>query len=746
METSCGLAAAIARRRIPLFTVVLSTTLGVSGLGLASAAWAQSVNGNKEQGDAQGSLSLGTVEVESTVPNIYAPVDGYNVKRERSATKTDTPLSKTAQTVSVITNDQIQDRQADSLANVLEYGSAGVSGSPFGFEPRYTFLRIRGFDVSDNALYRDGLKLIAPPVVGGSGTAVTYNYEPYGAERIVVPKGPASTLYGQAAPGGLVNYVSKRPTFEKRGEVGVEYGSHDHVQGEFDVSGPVGDSDKVAYRLVGLARDADTAIDYVQNDRVYIAPSMTWAPTDATELTLLASYQKDETKSSQAYPARGTLVDSDNGEIPRSRFTGEPGLDRYDRTTYMLGYEFEHAFDDHLTFRQNARYTDIQVDDISVYASDFDGDRTVSRSNYNNLGELDSLVVDNQFQIDFDSGERLEHVVIAGIDYQHANLKSFQSFQAASPLDIYDPQYGTEPDIEAAGAFADQTGTQNQIGFYLQDEVTFDERWVATLGGRYDRASRSTNDNLTGTTTTQDDNEFTWRGSLLYAADNGLSPYFAYSEGFLPSLGSDANGNAYEPETSTQYEVGVKYMPENASYGVTVALFDLTRENYLTTNPNFVTEQVGEAQSQGVEVEAVASLTEGLDVTASYAYVDAEITQSASGNEGNRPQLSPEHQASVWADYTIQKGALADLGFGAGVRYKDSIFGDNANSSEVPDVTLFDAAVHYDWNSYEFAVNARNLFDKKYVGASYARGTDDPPFFATYGESRSIIGSVKYRW
>jgi iron complex outermembrane receptor protein len=575
---------------------------------------------------------------------------------------------------------------------------------------------------------------------------VTYNYEPYGAERIVIPKGPASTLYGQAAPGGLVNYVSKRPTFEKRGEVGVEYGSYDHVQGQFDVSGPIGDSDEFAYRLVGLARDADTKIDYVQNDRIYLAPSVTWAPSEDTELTLLARYQKDESKSSQAYPAEGTLDDSDIGDIPRNRFTGEPDVDRYDRTTYSLGYEFEHAFDDSLTFRQKARYTDIRVDDISVYAGDFDGDRTLTRYNYNNLGELDSLVVDNQFQIDFDTGKRLEHVVLAGIDYQHANLKSFQSSQLAPALDIYDPQYGADVDIDAATPFADQSGTQNQIGFYLQDQITFDERWVATLGGRYDRASRSTDDHLAGTTTTQDDNDFTWRGSLLYAADNGLSPYFAYSEGFLPSLGADANGNAFEPETSTQYEVGLKYMPEGQNYGVTVALFDLTRENYLTFDPNFVTRQVGEAQSQGVEIEGVASLAEGLNITASYAYIDAEITQSAAGNEGNRPQLSPEHQASVWADYTIQKGALADLGFGAGVRYKDSVFGDNANTSEVPDVTLFDAAVHYDWQNYEFAVNARNLFDKEYVGSSFERPGGTGRFFTTYGEARSIIGSVKYRW
>lgn len=738
------LGAAIARRRLP--SAILATTLGFTGAGLTLPAVAQTESESSNGAARQGSVSLDTVEVRSSVPDVYAPVDGYSVQRERTATKTDTPLSRTAQTVSVITADQIEDRQADSLANVLEYGSAGVSGAPYGFETRYTFIRIRGFDVSDNALYRDGLKLIAPPVVGGSGTVVTYNYEPYGAERIVVPKGPASTLYGQAAPGGLVNYVSKRPTFEKRGEAGVEYGSYGHVQGQFDVSGPVGDSEKLAYRLVGLARDADTRIDYVENDRVYLAPSLTWAPTDNTELTVLARYQKDQSQSSQAYPAEGTLDDSDIGEIPRNRFTGEPDVDRYDRTTYSLGYEFEHAFDDSLTFRQKARYTDIQVDDISVYAGDFDGDRTLTRYNYNNLGELDSLVVDNQFQIDFDSGEHLEHVVLAGVDYQHANLKSFQSSQLAPPLDVYDPEYGADVNIGDATPFADQSGTQKQIGFYLQDQVTFNQRWVATLGGRYDRASRATNSNISGTTTTQEDNAFTWRGSLLYAADNGLSPYFAYSEGFLPSLGADANGNPFEPETSTQYELGLKYMPTGRNYGVTVAIFDLTRENYLTFDPNFVTRQVGEAQSEGVEVEGVASLANGLDITASYAYIDAEITQSAAGNEGNRPQLSPEHQASVWADYTIQKGTFADLGFGAGVRYKDSIFGDNANTSEVPDVTLFDAAVHYDWRDYEFALNARNLFDKKYVGSSFERPGGTGRFFTTYGEARSVIGSVTYRW
>lgn len=688
---------------------------------------------------------LDSIEISADTPSPYEPVDGYVAPETLSATKTRAPTTEVPQSVSVITSDRIEDRHADSLSETLAY-TPGVSASPFGFEPRYTFIRMRGFEVTDNALYRDGLKLIAPPVVaGGSGTVVSYSLEPYGAQRIEVPRGPASVLYGQAAPGGLVNYVSKRPTNEPLRELTLELGTYAHAEARADFGGPIDTDGEFSYRLTGLARDSQTQVDFIQDDRLYLAPTFKWQPSASTSLTLLTHYQRDETKSSQAYPASGTLDGNPNGEIPRNRFTGDPDIDRYERTTTAAGYEFRHAFNDAVSFRQKLRYTSVDLDDESVYSAFVVDGRSVGRFYFGNFGELGALTVDNQFRFAF-GGDTLAQEILAGIDYQDADLDSRQTTTAASDLDLYQPDYDSGVNPDNASAFADQTGGQEQLGFYLQDRITIADRWIATLGGRYDEASRTTNNQLAGTANKQDDSEFTARAGLVYRADNGLSPYLSYSESFLPALGNGPDGNPFEPELGTQYEVGVKYQPPGTNALVTLALYDLTRENYITSNPanGFVNRQVGEAQSRGVELSGTASLATGLNVVASYSYADVEITESSNtAEEGQRPEQTPEHQASLWTKYAFQSPQLEGLGVGAGVRYIGSTYADAANTVRIPDVTLLDAAVTYDVGGYRFALNASNALDKTYEKGGFQRaGTT----FTNYGRALDVVASVRYRW
>ncbi len=729
----------------------LCAALALSIAGFPVLVSAQDPAQNKMSAGQQDSqaddraLMLDAVEVSADVPGVYDPIEGYVPLRSATATKTGAPLIATPQSVDVATRDQLEERGAETTSDAVAYTS-GVRASPFGFEPRFTFIRIRGFDVTDNALYRDGLKLVNPPVIGGSGNTVSYNLVPYGAERIEVLKGPASVLYGQASPGGLVNYVSKRPLDEPFREVVLQAGSHDRLQGQFDFTGPIDEAGEFSYRLTGLVRDSDTQVDFIDNDRVYIAPAFTWQPSDDTSLTLLMHYQEDHTRSSQAYPARGTLDDNPNGDVPRDRFTGEPDIDTYDRTNTAVGYIFKHAFRDNVTFRQKARHTSIDLQDESVYAASVVDDETIGRFYFGNFGQLDGLALDNQVEIELGS-DIVRHVVLAGVDVQTFDLESRQTSIAAPPLNIYDPQYGAEVDVESATAFADQQGKQEQLGLYLSDRITFNDKWILSLGGRYDWADRTTDNRISGETVNQDDDAFTGRAGLLYRSDIGLSPYVSYSESFLPSLGAGVDGKPFEPETAEQYEIGVKYQPEGFNAFLTVALFELERNDFVQLNSATVlNEQTGQAVSRGMEVAGVASLAQGLNVTANYTYLDAEITESTNAEElGQRPQLVPEHQASLWLDYTIQQGVLADLGFGAGVRYQGSVFGDNANSEagEVPDFTLVDAALHYDYEQYRFSLNAENVFDKQYVASSFARGGG---FFATYGQARNVTASVQYNW
>lgn len=702
-------------------------------------------NAKKIAGDNANSADAAPEEVQ-TLPAVTVvsgaeaetatgPVDGYVAKRSATATKTDTPLAETPQSISVITQERLEDQNVTDLGEALRY-TPGIQGEPFGVEPRFTFLRIRGFDASTSGLFRDGLKLSNP------GFALSYGLEPYGAERIEVLRGPASVLYGQASPGGLVNFVTKRPTLEPLREVGIELGNFDRKQTTFDFGGAVDEDGKLSYRLTGLVRDSDTQLDFVEDERTYIAPALTLRPSEDTTWTVLTHYQNDDTRSSQALPANGTLFRNPNGRIPLDRFTGEPGIDRYEREEYSVTSLFEHRFNDAVTFRQNARYYKTDLDDVSVFSSAVEADqRTVNRGFFGNFSELDSFTIDNQLQYQFSAGA-FRHTVLGGLDYQHIDADSRQFFGAAPSIDIFNPVYGaavTEPP-----PFKDDNITQRQIGVYLQDQINY-ERWALTLAGRYDDAKSETDSRLFNTGTEQSDHAFTGRAGLLYKFDNGFAPYVSYAESFLPALGTDASGKAFDPETGKQYEAGVKYQAPSSRSFLAVSLFELTREDYLQTDPaTFFQVQNGEARSRGVEFEGLANLTTGLDLIFSYTYTDVEIIESTvAAEEGQRPSQTPEHFASLWADYTLQDGPLRGLGIGGGMRYLGSTFGDDLNTVKVPNVTLFDAAIHYDWEQLRLAVNALNVFDRDYVASAFVRGTDA---FAVAGQERTLRATLTYRW
>ncbi|OZB16921.1 MAG: TonB-dependent siderophore receptor, partial [Marinobacter sp. 34-60-7] len=674
------------------------------------------------------------ISAEAAAPSGTGPVQGYTAEATVTGTKTATSVLETPQSISTVTANEIEDQNAATLAEVLRY-TAGARGETFGFEPRTTFLRIRGFDVATTGLFRDNLKLANP------GFAAGYSLEPYGAERIDVLKGPSSVLYGQAGPGGLVNYVSKRPTFDTRREVRVEAGTNNLKQGQFDLSGAVNESDTLAVRLVGLVRDSETQVDFIDDDRQYLAPSLTWQPTDDTRFTVLAHWQYDDTQPSQRYPLQGTLEPNPNGRIPDNRFTGEPGYDAYERRESAIGYEFEHRINDQVVLRQNVRDYRNDVDDRTIYTTGLLADqRTITRGRYDSFGRIDGLALDNQVEVKARTGAA-DHTVLVGLDHQDIDVSSRQFFGQASNLDIFDPVYGaTIPD---APPLADTDGQLKQTGVYLQDQIRID-RWTVSLGGRYDLARSTTVDNLAGTTTAREDEAFSGRAGVSYQLDNGLAPYVSYMESFLPTTGSDANGNPFEPETAHQYEIGVKYQPV-ADTLITLAWFDLTREDYLTRNPTtFAEEQQGEANSRGVELEARTRLFQALDVIASYSYTDAEITKASNPVEEGEPlQYTPEHEAALWGKYSFNGGLLHGLGLGAGVRYIGQSYGaafnaDNA-ALEVPDVTLVDAAITYDIGQVSLGLHAQNLLDEQYVATAFDSS-------GTYGTRREVTGSVTYRF
>ena len=671
--------------------------------------------------------------IELSRINVVGRRGGLVATGEAQITKTEAPLAELARSVSVITDAQLAQQDIGSIDEATRY-TPGIRSQRFGFEPRLTFIQIRGFDATTTGLYRDGLQLRNP------GFAVGYNLEPYGAERVEVLRGPASVLYGAGSPGGLVNYVTKKPTGVPIRELEVEAGSFDRVQGKLDFSGPVGEN--FGYRLTGLVRDAGTQVEFIQNDRVFVAPTLTWEPSERTRVTFLGHYKEDESRASQALPAAGLLTSNPNGEIPVDRFTGEPDVDRYDRTDYTAGYVVRHGLSDDLTLRQNLRYYDIELDDVTVFTTGLQEDqRTIDRALFESFGEADGLAVDNQARLEVTTGG-LGHQLSGGLDFQTVDAASLQTFGGAPPLDIFDPQYGQT--VPEAPVFLDNTTDQRQLGLYIGDRIRIDDRWIVSLSGRHDWARTEVTDNLAGGTTVQEDEAFTFQSGVLYDSEIGLAPYASYAESFLPALGTDDSGEPFDPERGRQWEVGLKYEPTDWNGLFTIALFDLTRDDFLQFDPEtFLQVQTGQIVSRGMEVEAVAGLASGLDLLASFTYLDPEITESSNPGElGKRPTQTPRVWASAWVDYTLPPGPFGGLGVGGGVRHVGSTYGDAANTLEVPSVTLADASVSYDWADFRLSVNVQNVFDNEYVASAFLRSTP----LATYGPARTVTAGLRYRW
>jgi iron complex outermembrane recepter protein len=714
---------------------------GLLAIGLACGALTAPAHAQQAETQSGGTIALETVTVEGGRERADGPVNGIVARQSATGTKTDTPLIETPQSISVVTGDQITEQAAQTPSEALRY-VPGVQVERFGGDPRYDWIKIRGFDAVE---YLDGLQL-------PRATYATPRYETYGIERIEVLKGPASVLYGQNPPGGLVNFVSKKPLDESSREVRFQVGNYGRLQAAFDLTGPVTEDKTLLYRLVGLGRISDTVVDFVDDDRAFIAPSLTWRPSESTSLTLLGYYIKDDSKSLQFLPSQGILLPNPYGKISRETFLGEPGYDNFSRRQFGIGYQFEHKFDNDVTIRQNLRYsgTDVALPVIRGFGFvsqngvpvDY---RTVNRRVVRFDDNVTGFTVDNQLQWDVATGP-LSHTFLFGLDYRRFNV-DYQARNGVGPtLDIFAPVYG-QP-FAAPPLTVSNTQELSQVGLYAQDQIKFD-RFVLMLSGRNDWADTSTLNRLVARRSTQDDSEFTGRVGLLYNFDNGIAPYVSYATSFQPTIGTSFAGTPFEPTTGEQIEAGIKYQPLDTNALFTVSAYNLTQQNALipdTLNPGFQVQQ-GEVRVRGLEFESKVGLADGLDLIASYAFTDSEITRGAPVVVGNEIPVTPRNQAAAWLNYAFQGGPLEGLSIGAGVRFFGNHFGDQANTLRIPSYTLVDAAIRYDFGKLnpklagaELALNVSNLFDNEYVSTCGDLNT------CYWGNPRTVLATLSYRW
>ncbi len=674
----------------------------------------------------------------STAPGA---VNGYVAKEGTAGTKTNTPLQEVPQSISTVTRQQLEDRKPQSLGESLAY-VPGVRVNQSGFDPRFDTFFIRGFDATNTGLYRDGLRQLN----SGFGQFKT---EPYGLDSITVLRGPSAALYGSSNAGGIVDMYTKRPTETPFNEVEYLMGNHDRFQGNFDFSGPVPSNSNILYRFTGVVRDSDTQYMGFPDDRLYLAPAFTFKIDPDTKLTVFGEYMDTKNGTNTAwYQDR-----SDPDHVRRTNiWSGDPAFNEYDQTQERVGYEFEHRLNPAITFRQKARYEHL-YEDSEYIDIDESVPQPVAPGEYSRAaGVVEStfhaLNMDNQVEARVSTGP-VQHILLAGLDVGYINYKEGSGYWYDVPPLVnfnYGQQHIPAPPI-------DDVTRQNQlqIGAYLQDQLKLD-RWVLTLSGRHDWAHTETErDNVDGHLAEDaDDQAWSGRAGLTYLFDSGFAPYIAWGTSFVPNVGV-FESKPFKPTTAESKEIGFKYLVPGYNASLNSALFDIEQDGGIFTDPNSQqTVQRGTLRSRGFEIEGVTTLTNGLSLQASYTYVDMKIIEGSdvfgvNDVSGNTLSSTPRHLFSIWGDYTIDQGRLRGLGFGTGVRYTGTSYGNDTNTFENGARGIVDAAAHYDLAGLDaqFAgarlqLNVTNVFDKLVDTCS-----DD---YCYEDQGRTVLGSLRYRW
>lgn len=693
---------------------------------------------------ADGGMVLPPVQVEGqgSVETAYGPGVGYVAHESATATKTDTPLIEVPQAVSVVTRQQMEDQNVQSVAQALRYSSGVIPEQRGSNTDSLEYIYSRGFQIEE---YLNGLRL---PGVSYAGYNIT-SFDPYLLDRIELLHGPASVLYGQASPGGILNLESKRPTDESLHEVMLQTGSYGRAQGAVDLSGKLNDNGTLLGRLTADSFSTGTQTDHVNEKRIAIAPSLTWRPDADTSLTIFGNYQYDpDAGFYNSVPAVGTILPGVH--IPRNLDVGDPSFDRFSKTEESIGYSFSHALDDTWSVYQDFRYlyNKQSIQYVGVTGLSSNGTQ-LTRQAYYNEGTVNTATLDNRAQAKFQTGD-LRHTATFGFDWQDTEFDHVFLGGAAPNLSIEDPQYDVAI-AQPTNMYGTSTNVHlDQVGFYAQDQIRWN-RWAYLIGIREDVADERSQAISNGTVTKWDNSAVTWRTGLVYLFDDGFAPYVSYSTSFQPSTSTGYGGGLFKPTTGQQYEVGVKYQPPGSNSFITLSAFNLTQQNVATTDPEHTgySIQTGEVRSRGIELEAHATLTDNLRLIGGYTFTDAKNTKSTTAPD-KAPVGIPQNMASAWLAYDMPWRWSEGLQLGGGVRYLGASWGDAANTLKVPGVTLFDLAVHYDLGKAfpsapklqgaALSVTASNLFDKSYI--SYCGSAT----FCTYGAGRLVLANLKYDW
>lgn len=679
-----------------------------------------------------------STDIEETI--VYGKLSKY------SALKSDTPILETSRSISVITEQQILDRGALTLDDTFTY-SAGVIGETFGYATRGDWIKVRGLDVPQ---YQDSLQSLF-------GNYNNTRPHIYTLEQVEILKGPASVLYGQGSPGGIVNVISKRPRAESAHEVVAQYGTFNNRQLALDSTGALSESGDWLYRFVGAHKDSETQVDFVDEKTTVLAPSITWLPTSETEISLLLNYtDSDSDTAAQFLSVSATLERGPNGRrIDSSRYLGEPDFNKYNAKTFAATLLASHRFNDIWSMELTSRYTDAEADYQQAWPSFIGGDRfvynadgtlykngTVPRSFFRSDSTSEQTAIDARLRANFEIGST-DHNILMGAQYQDVSTGDAgyyhfalgYLFQPGAPtsavgdqywINVFDPVYGNVPPTDLLNSIYSEnpeTATKS-TGLYISDQVTLGN-WHLSVGGRWDETESKTEN------VRQKDDAISVSAGVLYQFENGLAPYANYAESYEPVIGGNGAGQPLEPQEGEQIEIGFKYQPTGFPAILTIAWFDLEQSNLPDplTRPGTFQQQSGITTIEGLELEGAAQFGD-FRVELNLSKLDTKT------QDGWRLASVPEKQGSTWITWRPQERLL---GFkaGAGVRYVGETWG-GIDQIRTPSYTLGDLMLGWEQGHWDFTVNVRNIANEDYLATCLSRGDCFP------GEDRTVVGRVGF--
>ncbi|MEH2084027.1 MAG: TonB-dependent siderophore receptor [Nostoc sp.] len=662
--------------------------------------------------------------------------DSYRTTDGSTATKTDTPLRDIPQSIQVIPQQVLQDQQVTNLQEALR----NVPGVSQGTNPsgRGTFDLpvIRGFNAGGDIL-RNGLKDPTNQYIG---------FEAAGLERIDVLKGPASVLYGQGSLGGVVNYVTKQPLREPYYSLEASAGNFNLYRGAIDFSGPLNDSKTVLYRLNAAALTTESFLDFYDEQKYFVAPVFSWQISDRTKLTLQTEYLTRQRDFGQVgLPAVGTVLSNPNGKIRRDLNIAGPNTGDNLRAI-RVGYDLEHRFSENWQIRSafGASLINRDRDKGIFFATALAPDnRTLSRNYQKEYYDDETFFNSDTYVVGKFATGSIQHQIVAGFNLTRSQSDYINIQRSAAPIDLFNPVYNET--LGAVNRTLDVFQLIDRLGVYVQDQVSLAENLKLLLGLRFDTSKQTIENRVANTKQEQSDDAFSPRVGIVYQPVPPISLYASYSRAFNPVVGNSFDGNQFQPERGTQYEVGVK-ADLNDRLSATLAFYELTRSNVSITDsrpgvPPGFSIQTGEQRSRGIELNIAGEVLSGWNIIAGYAYTDAEITEDNNISlVGNQLNNVPKHSLNFWTTYQIQSGNLQGLGFSLGFFFVGTQQGDLANTFELPSYLTTDAAIFYKREQFRAALNFKNLFNVDYFQSGGSRVSVYP------GEPFTVQGTISWQF